>query len=109
MKTSQASGFFLSQALLSCCIADVLAKNKLLSKSRILYESIGGRILPQKEGFLLQRAPLGFPYNRFLKACLHCEADTELAWWGSETSQLLRMNSLSVLTSGTGVASSKLT
>lgn len=96
MKTSQASGVFLSQVLLSCCTADVLAENKLLSKSRILHESICGKILPQKEGFLLQRAPLRFPYNRFLKARLHCEADTELAPCGSETSQLLGMNSLSV-------------
>lgn len=56
---------------------------------------IGGRILPQKEDFLLQRALLRFPYNRFLKACLRCKADSEAASCGSETSQLLGMNSLS--------------
>lgn len=43
--------------------------------------SIGSRILPQKEGFLLQRALLRFPYNRFLKACLYSKADSEPAVW----------------------------
>lgn len=57
--------------------------------------SKGGRILPQKEVFLLQRALLRFPYNIFLQACLHCEADSEPASCGSETSQLLGMDSLS--------------
>lgn len=56
--------------------------------------SLSGRILPQREGFLLQRVLLRFPYNRFLKACLHCEADLEPASCESETSQLLWMNSL---------------
>lgn len=80
--------------LLSCCIADVLAKNKLSSKSKTLHE-YRRQDPPQREGFLLQRALLRFPYNRFLKACLHCEADSEAALCGSETSQLLGMNSLS--------------
>lgn len=74
----------MSQMLLSCCIAN-----------QKLFISIGGRSLPQNMFFLLQRALFRFAYNRLLKACLHCEADSEPAWCGSETAQLLRMNSLS--------------
>lgn len=43
--------------------------------------------------FLLQRALLRFAYNRLLKACLNCEADSEPAWCGSEMVQLFGTNS----------------
>lgn len=57
--------------------------------------SIGGRSLPQNVVFVLERTLLRFAYNRLLKACLYCKADSEPAWCGSETAQLFRTNLLS--------------